>query len=260
MSSLVQSDLHGNVQVLTLNNPSAFNAMDIELSKALLAAVRESVDDPRVRVVVITGSGKAFCAGGDLKAVLASEQGIAGTLCGIIDVLNALILTMRQSGKVFIAALNGVAAGAGMSLALACDLRIASERAKFRQAYSSSGLTPDAGWTVFAPAILGAQKAYELVLNDPLIDAESAKGMGLADEVVPAEELTGRALARAAEIAEKPMYALGLAKLQVNRDVLDKLEERLRQEYEMMAKSAAHRDAREGISAFVEKRSPVFNQ
>jgi len=260
MEPLVKSELRGCVRLLTLNDPASFNAMDPNLSAALLSAVEEAEADPATRAVVITGAGKAFCAGGNLKAVLASEGGISPTLCGMVEVLNRMTLILRRSGKIFIAAVNGVAAGAGMSLAMACDLRIVSERAKFRQAYSSSGLTPDAGWTVFAAELLGPHKAMELVLRDPLLSAAEALELGLANEVCPAEQLEERTMAIAEEIAAKPAFALGLAKAQINRTQLDTLEQRLQQELDMMAQASSHADAAEGIRAFAEKRTPVFNR
>ena len=260
MDPLVKSELRGSVRLLTLNDPASFNAMDPNLSAALLAAVEEAEADPATRVVVITGAGKAFCAGGNLKAVLASEAGISPTLCGMVEVLNRMTLILRRSAKIFIAAVNGVAAGAGMSLAMACDLRIASDRAKFRQAYTSSGLTPDAGWTVFAPELLGSQKAMELVLQDPLLSASEALELGLVNQVCPAEALEETVLAAAEGIAAKPAFALGLAKAQINRAQLDILEQRLQQELDMMAWASSHADAEEGIRAFAEKRTPSFNR
>ena len=260
MEPLVKNELRGCVQVLTLNDPASFNAMDPNLSAALLEAVEDAAANPRSRVVIITGAGKAFCAGGNLKAVLASEKGISPTLCGMVEVLNRMTLILRRSGKIFIAAVNGVAAGAGMSLAMACDLRIASERARFRQAYSSSGLTPDAGWTVFAEELLGPHKAMELVLRDPLLSAAEALDLGLVNEVCPPEELEARAIAVAEEIAAKPAFAIGLAKAQINRNQLEVLEQRLQQELDMMAQASSHPDAAEGLSAFAEKRTPTFNR
>lgn len=252
-------DIRENVGVITLNRPQQYNALNFKLGEDLIAALEECRSISQIKSVILRGAGKAFCSGGDLA--MAREY---------IDIdppdpyrqltkrYNRIINDIRRIEKPVIAAINGAVGGGGYSLALACDLKIASRTAKFRQAYTSSGLVPDGGWFLFTPLMAGFSRTNELLYLDPVIDAEQALAIGLVNKVVEPEELDDTALEWANRIANGPCAAYAIAKNLLNESLLIMLERQLELERQGIIKSAQTRDYREGLNAFFEKRSPVF--
>ncbi|MHB9145850.1 MAG: enoyl-CoA hydratase/isomerase family protein [Symbiobacteriia bacterium] len=259
MSDLVQVSRTGSVATLTLNRPESLNALNPELGEGLRDAVAEVGRDPSVRAVVLTGAGTAFCAGGDLRFFAACEEPRGRFFGLLIQSLNRIILDLRRLPKPVIAAINGVTSGAGLSLAMACDLRLASDTAKFKQAYTSVGLVPDGGWTMLVTKQIGMAKAAELALLDPLLDAPQALALGLVNQVVPAATLAEQAAAAAARLAAGPTATFARVKELFNRAMLPGLAEQLELEREAIMAAADGADFREGVAAFLEKRAPRFS-
>jgi len=248
------------IATLTLNRPERLNALGDTLREDLQDAVTHASEDANVRAIVVTGAGRGFCAGGDVKTMNErKEQGAERPLLEkVAPGRDRTVLALRDSPKPVIAAVNGAAAGAGMNLALACDIRLASTAAKFAQAFVKRGLHPDWGGTYFLPRVVGLAKAAELIWTGEIIDAEEALRLGIVSAVHPPEELMAAAHALAGKIAAGPPIAIRLAK----RSIYHNLECDLRQalEFETFAQNICFEteDAREGIRAFVEKRRPTF--
>ena len=253
-------EVKDGVATLTLNRPDRLNALGDTLREDLLDAVTRTAADADVRVMMLTGAGKGFCAGGDVKAMDEGRQ--AGRERPVLDKIapsrDRTLLAMRDAPQPIIAAINGAAAGAGMNLALACDLRIASTAAKFSQAFVKRGLHPDWGGTYFLPRAVGMAKACELIFTGDLIDAQEALRLGLVGRVVAPEELMPAADELARKIAAGPPLAIRLAKRALYHNADCDLRQAL--EFETFAQNICQdtEDAREGVRAFVEKRAPVF--
>jgi len=253
-------EVKDGVATLTLNRPERLNALGDTLRDDLQDAVTRASDDPDVRVMIVTGAGKGFCSGGDVKAM--SERKESGSGRPIMEKVapgrDRTVLALRDSPKPVIAAVNGAAAGAGMNLALCCDMRLASTTAKFAQAFVRRGLHPDWGGTYFLPRVVGTAKACELIFTGEIIDAQEALRLGIVSAVHAPEELLPAAHALARKIADGPPIAIRLAK----RAIYHNLDSDLRQalEFETFAQNICFdtEDAAEGIRAFVEKRSPSF--
>lgn len=257
----VLMSVQGNVATVTLNRPEVLNALNLASGEALVRTIETCRDDDRVRAVVLTGAGRGFCAGGDVKAMgegLRAGKDPATFFRDLTVPLHRLILDLRNMEKPIVAAINGPAGGAGVSLAAACDLRLAAETATFRQAYTSIGLTPDGGWTALIPPIIGPAKAMELLLLDPVLDAWQALALGLVHEVVPGANLMERANAVAARLAQGPSVAFGGAKALLNAALFPNLEAQLERERQRIILQGGTADFREGVAAFVEKRAPRF--
>lgn len=248
--------LRDAICTITLNRPQNFNALDLETAEGISGALAQCTGTD-VRAVVIRGSGKAFCAGGDL-AHLSAGGDLSAALGNVIAALNRVVLQIRSLPKPVVAAVNGVAAGGGMGLALACDLRIVSDKAKFRQAYTGAGLVPDTGWSVFAPLMVGLSKASELALLDPVLDAAEAQRLGIANLVVGADGFDEEVEKTARRLASGATLAFGEAKALMNRVVMPKLEALLEEERQGMIRAGKTRDANEGVDAFLNKRTPVY--
>jgi len=250
-----------HVATLTLNRPERLNALGGTLREDLTDALTHAIDDSDVRVIVITGAGKGFCAGGDVKAM--QDANVAGRTRPLIERVapsrDRTVLLMRDSPKPLIAAVNGAAAGAGMNLALACDIRLASSAAKFSQAFVRRGLHPDWGGTYFLPRVVGMAKACEMIFTGQLIDADEALRLGIVSAVHPPERLLPATYELAAKIAQGPPIAIRLARRALYRNLQEDLRSAL--EFETFAQNicADTEDAREGIRAFVEKREPKFS-
>jgi 2-(1,2-epoxy-1,2-dihydrophenyl)acetyl-CoA isomerase len=253
-------EVKDGIATLTLNRPDRLNALGDTLREDLLDAVTRTAADPDVRVMVLTGAGKGFCAGGDVKAMNENRQ--SGRERPVLDKIapsrDRTLLAMRDAPQPIIAAVNGAAAGAGMNLALACDLRIASTSAKFSQAFVKRGLHPDWGGTYFLPRVVGLAKACELIFTGDLIDAQEALRLGVVSRVLPPEELMPAAHELARKIAAGPPLAIRLAKRALYHNADCDLRQAL--EFETFAQNICQdtEDAREGVRAFVEKRAPVF--
>jgi enoyl-CoA hydratase/carnithine racemase len=248
------------IATLTLNRPERMNALGDTLREDFLDAITRTALDPDVRVMIVTGAGKAFCAGGDVKAMNeAKEPGRDRPLLDkIAPSRDRTLLAMRNAPQPIIAAVNGAAAGAGMNLALGCDLRLASIAAKFSQAFVKRGLHPDWGGTYFLPRAVGTATAAELIFTGDVIDAAEALRIGLVSRVLPPEELMPATLELARKIASGPPIAIRLAKRAIYRNAESDLRSAL--EFETFAQNACFEteDAREGIRAFVDKRAPIF--
>jgi enoyl-CoA hydratase/carnithine racemase len=253
-------DVKDGIATLALNRPDRLNALGDTLREDLHHAVGKVAADEDVRVVVITGVGKGFCAGGDVKAMHEGKQAGAArpVLEKIAPLRDQVLLALRDAPKPVIAAVNGPAAGAGMNLALACDIRLASTTARFGQTFVRRGLHPDWGGTYFLPRIVGLAKAAELIFTGEIIDAAEALRLGLVSAVYPPEDLMPAAYVLARKVADGPPLAIRLAR----RALYHNQEVDLRQalEFETFAQNVCYEsdDAREGIRAFVEKRDPVF--
>lgn len=247
------------VATITLNRATSFNALDLEMGKELVDAIEKCTKNVQVKVLIITGAGKAFCSGGDLKAVKEwSGDNLGDFFRQLTKFLDRMILDIRMIPKPVIASVNGPAAGGGFSLALACDLRIASDKATFRQAYTSVALVPDGGWTFHLPKIVGLGKVSELVFLDKVISAEEAEKLGLVNQVVPEAKLKEATLEIANQLARGPSLAFARTKALLNRALISSLESQLENERQGIGLSGETEDFREALSAFFEKRKPKF--
>lgn len=251
----LRSEQTGHVLTLTLDRPDALNALDAALKGGLLAALRAAARDQSVRVVILTGAGRAFCAGQDLH-----ETGLTGSAIGreVREHYNPLILALARLEKPVVAAINGVAAGAGLSLALACDIRLAADTATFTCAFGRVGLVPDSGLSWFLPRIVGLGRAMELALTSAPVDARVADRISLVDRVVPAEDLAREAAALAARLAAGPPLAMGLTKRALLANASVDLEAALELEAQLQTAAGRSPDHAEGIAAFTEKRPARF--
>jgi 2-(1,2-epoxy-1,2-dihydrophenyl)acetyl-CoA isomerase len=253
-------EVQDRVATLTLNRPERLNALGDTLREDLYDAVTKSAEDPDVGALVITGAGKGFCSGGDVKSMNERERtGMAASASErFTPIRDRVILAMRDCPKPIIAAVNGAAAGAGMNLALACDLRIAASTAKFTQAFVKRGLTPDWGGSYFLPRMVGVAKASELLFTGDVIEAPEALALGLLNAVVAPEALMPEARKLARRIAAGPPIALALTKRALHHN--EHVDLRAALEFESFIQSIAREtdDYKEGIKAFVEKRAPAF--
>jgi 2-(1,2-epoxy-1,2-dihydrophenyl)acetyl-CoA isomerase len=246
-----------SVATLTLDRADALNSLTVPLKEELLATFRRIARDRDVRAVVLTGAGRAFCAGQDLRERL--EPGAAPLATEVRERYNPLILAMRTLEKPIVGAINGVAAGAGASLAFACDIRIAAEDASFVLAFGRVGLVPDSGATWLLPRLVGAAKAAELALVGESLSAADAERFGLVARVVPGASLMDAARALAIRLASGAPRAIALTKRALNRSWDATLEESLEYEAYLQGIAGATDDHREGLAAFVEKRPPRFS-
>jgi enoyl-CoA hydratase/carnithine racemase len=252
-----------HIATITLNRPEAMNALSPQMTDGLLRAIAEAGSDDDVRVVVITGTGRAFCAGGDLKTMLARGEAerAAGTL-GKIRSIDAggrrIPVLLKKLSKPTIAAVNGIAAGWGCDLSMACDIRIAAQSARFTEAFVKRGLIPDGGSTWFLPRIAGVQRAAELIFSGKVVSADEALSMGLVARVVPDAELMDAARELAGQIAANAPLAVQLAKRLINEGLELNLEQAMEQVGVFLYTVRESEDHREGVTAFLEKREPVF--
>jgi 2-(1,2-epoxy-1,2-dihydrophenyl)acetyl-CoA isomerase len=242
-----------------MNRPDRLNALNNELAMAVNDALGRIAEDASVAVVVISGAGRAFCAGGDLGAMAASRQ--KGTMHDLEPLLRAgmqMVLNMRTMPQPVIAAVNGAAAGAGMNVALAADIRIASEEATFGQNFGKVGLFPDFGGTYFLPQLVGPAKAAELFYTGEMIDAKTALRLGIVNHVVPAAQLEAEVKALAQRIARGPLMAIRAVKKALFASQAKELAHALNNEVEEQIRCYLSEDCTEGITAFFEKRPPKF--
>jgi 2-(1,2-epoxy-1,2-dihydrophenyl)acetyl-CoA isomerase len=257
----VEYTLDNSVATIRMARPEALNALSSGLTRDLDAAIRRASAE-RARVAILTGSGRAFCSGGDLREMQQigqAEGRIEAFLEAPLQELHELITLIRTTPIPFIAAVNGVCAGAGTNLALACDIVIASRDATFNEAFVRIGLTPDCGGTYFLPRAIGEKKAAELLMTGDSIAAEAALEMGMINRVVEAEKLEGAAQALAANLAAGPTAGIGRIKRMLNASYANTLEQQLALEHECQIESGRAADFREGVTAFFEKRPPRFS-
>ncbi len=250
-------DINNGVATVTLNRPSSLNAFNDQMIKETFAAVRQTGRDATVRVIVITGSGRAFSSGQDLNDVQDRKE-IFSIGEHLRTGYNRLIMAIVSAEKPVIAAVNGVAAGAGCGVALAADLRIASHKASFIQAFSRVGLVPDSGSTWMLPRLIGYSRAYEMAITAEQIPAEKALTWGLVNEVVPHEQLSEIVAAWARSLADGPTLALGLTKRAMHRAFDMSLSDALVYESHMQEIASRSHDFQEGVQAFRDKRRPEF--
>jgi 2-(1,2-epoxy-1,2-dihydrophenyl)acetyl-CoA isomerase len=251
----------GNVALITLNRPEKLNALSRHLHKEMLAACAEARDDDSVRAVVWTGAGRGFCSGADLTGALPSSEGVAPQNDRLDEMgwVGDQAMAVYNLDKPTIAAVNGVAAGAGMSLALACDLRVGTAAARFKTVFIERSLSPDSGMSFFLPRIVGYGRAADLIFTSRAVDAPEAYRLGLLDRLVEDEDVVGPALELANEIAKWPPVAMRSAKRVLQHNLQVELDEALR--YETMGLNFARRaphDVAESRASFMEKRAPVF--
>jgi 2-(1,2-epoxy-1,2-dihydrophenyl)acetyl-CoA isomerase len=261
VSDIVLSSRDGAVLTLTLNRPETLNALNRETTLALRMGLEAAGRDPEVGAIILTGEGRAFCAGADLKDV--SARAAAGDHDLGADLranYTPMIRAIRACPKPVIAALNGTAAGAGLSLALACDLRIAVAGAQLIVVFVRVGLVPDAGGLFFLTRMLGLSKATELAITGDPLGAEDAHRLGLVAAVVPPDQLMTTAMERAQRLAEGPRQAYALIKRGMEGALQLDLEQTLELESQLQTLAAQTPDAQEAIRAFLEKRKPVFGR
>jgi 2-(1,2-epoxy-1,2-dihydrophenyl)acetyl-CoA isomerase len=254
--SAILINTEGGVQTITLNRPEVFNSFNQSMGRAFQAALDEAAADESVRCVVITGAGKAFCAGQDLKEVTAPD---APDFTVIVEqTYNESIRRIRSMEKPVIGAVNGVAAGAGANIALACDLTIAKQSAPFIQAFSKIGLIPDSGGTWMLPRLIGMQRAAALTFFGDKLPAEQAVAMGLIYSAVPDEEFETAVTELAKRLAAMPTRGLGLTKKAFNLGWENELSAHLTLERDLQMEASQTADYAEGVAAFLEKRKPSF--
>jgi 2-(1,2-epoxy-1,2-dihydrophenyl)acetyl-CoA isomerase len=250
----VETSREGGVLTITLNRPDVLNAFNAAMHAALAAALKEA-RDPEVRAIVVTGAGRGFCVGQDLTEFREEAGDIGGRLRGTY---HPNVLALRALEKPVIAAVNGPAAGAGLSFACACDLRIASDAATFVPAFINIGLIPDSGGSFFVTRLLGYARAFEWMTSGRRLSAAEAHAWGLVSEVVEADALAARAVELATSLAAMPTRGVGMTKRLFDRAAASTLEEQLEWEAELQTAATQTEDFAEGVAAFLEKRDPEF--
>ena len=250
----VEVSRDGAVQTITLNRPDVLNAFNKAMHDGLAAALKEA-RDPDVRAVVLTGAGRGFCVGQDLTEFREAPGDIGHRLR---STYHPNILAIRTLEKPVIAAVNGAAAGAGLSFASACDIRIAADSASFVPAFVNVGLVPDSGGTFFVTRLLGPSRAFEWLTSGRKLSAAEAHAWGLVSEVVEGDGLAARTAELASELAAMPTRAIGMTKRLVDQAMSSTLEDQLEREAQLQAAATQSEDFREGVSAFLEKREPRF--
>jgi 2-(1,2-epoxy-1,2-dihydrophenyl)acetyl-CoA isomerase len=250
---------HGAIVTLTLNRPERLNALNNNLSTALNEALTRIAVDPSICVIILTGAGRAFCAGGDLGDIgKGRERDDAEELAPLLRSGMQTVLRLRTIPQPVIAAINGPAAGAGMNLALACDIRIALDGAVFGQNFAKVGLFPDYGGTFFLPELVGPSVAAEMFYTGEMMDTPTAQRLGIVNHVVSADRFEAEVQSLAKKIADGPQVAIRAVKRAVFGRQKDALLDALEQEVEHQLKCFHSEDCREGIRAFLEKRAPRF--
>lgn len=253
-------EVQNSIARITLNRPDAANALNLELARDLMHAALQCDQDPAIRAVILTGAGRMFCAGGDLKSFAAQGEHLPHHLKEVTTYLHAAMSRFTRMDAPLIAAVNGTAAGAGMSLVCACDFVLAAASARFTMAYTRAGLTPDGSSTYFLPRIVGLRRALELTLTNRQLSAQEAQDWGIVTRVVPDASLMAEAEALAAQLASGATFALGAAKRLLHSGWGETLETQMEHETQSIAAVARTADAREGIAAFLEKRAPQFHR
>jgi 2-(1,2-epoxy-1,2-dihydrophenyl)acetyl-CoA isomerase len=251
----VETSREGAVLTITLNRPDVLNAFNTDMHRALGAALKDARDGG-VRAVVLIGSGRGFCVGQDLTEFREASGDIAARLR---ENYHPNIRAIRALEKPVIAAVNGVAAGAGVSLASACDLRLAADTANFIPAFINIGLIPDSGGSYFVTRLIGAARAFEWFASGRKLTAAEAHAWGLVSEVVQADALSGRVAELAAQLADLPTRGIGMTKRLLDAALDSTLEEQLEREAQLQAAATQTDDFREGVAAFLEKRPPRFS-
>lgn len=250
-------EIQNNIAWIKLNRPEVFNSFNREMALSLIDILKSCNTNDEVRAVVLTGNGKAFCAGQDLNEVTSPELN-PGFKKILEEHYNPIIKQIRTLEKPVIAAVNGVAAGAGANIALACDVVVAHEKVSFIQAFSLIGLIPDSGGTFFLPRLIGFQKASALAMLGDKVSAVEAERLGMIYKVIPLENFAEEVNKLAVKVSNLPTKALGLIKKALNASMSNNLEEQLALESKYQIDAAQTEDYSEGVAAFIEKRQPNF--
>ncbi|MCB9276913.1 MAG: 2-(1,2-epoxy-1,2-dihydrophenyl)acetyl-CoA isomerase [Lewinellaceae bacterium] len=249
-------EIKNQVGLITLNRPKVYNSFNREMSLSLQAALGQCKDDAEVRAIYITGAGKAFSAGQDLQEVTAEDGPELSTI--LTEHFNPIIIQVWEIEKPIVAAVNGVAAGAGANIALACDIVVAAESASFIQAFSKIGLIPDSGGTFFLPRLVGYQKASALMMLGEQVSARDAEQMGMLYKVFSDKTFAAESLKLAETLAQMPTKAIGYIKRALNYSLTNDLATQLAIEDQLQSAAGQTHDYKEGVQAFLEKRKPVF--
>ena len=258
MADPILTRRYGKILEVTLNRPDAYNALNLEMMNMLADTLSLGARDESIQGVLITGKGKAFCSGGDLKWISQQKEEAGTVLRRLAPQFHLSILEIRRMEKPVVAAINGIAAGGGFSLALACDFRVMGGSAILRQAYTSSGLSIDGGGSFALPRLVGLARAMEIMAFDEPISSAQALGWGLVTKVVPDSDVLSEATAMLTRLSKTSLHAFGWSKKLMTNSFNATLELQLELERQGISDCAAHSDGQEGIKAFVEKRKPSF--
>ena len=258
MADPILSRRHGKILEVTLNRPDAYNALNLDMMKLLAEALSSAARDDSIRGILITGEGKAFCAGGDLKWISQQKEGAGSVLHRLAPQFHLSILEIRRMEKPVVAAINGIAAGGGFSLALACDFRVMAQSARLQQAYTSSGLSMDGGGSFTLPRLVGLARAMEIMAFDEPITSERALEWGLVTKVVPDDDVLSESVAMLNRLGRTSLHSFAWSKKLMTNSFNTTLETQLELERQGISDCGAHSDGQEGIKAFVEKRNPSF--
>ena len=256
----VKYEINETVAIITMNRPDALNALSLQLTKDLKAAIEQAISD-KARAIVLTGEGRAFCSGGDLREMSEmwkKEGRIEAFMEEPLKALHDVILLIRETPIPFIAAVQGVCAGAGTNFALACDLIFAATDASFNEAFVRIGLSPDCGGSFFLPRAVGEKLAAEIFMTGETISAEQAFELGMINRVVSNEDLMTEAKQMADKLAKQPTAAIGRIKQMLNATYSNDLRGQLDLEHKLQIESGKGNDFKEGVQAFFEKRNPNF--
>ena len=253
---MLQTNIADGVLTITFDRPDKFNSFNRELALSVQSALKEAAQDTQIRCVLITGNGKAFCAGQDLSEAMDANGPDLSTI--VSEHYNPIILAIRKLAKPVIAAVNGVAAGAGANIALACDIVVAHEKASFIQAFSKIGLIPDSGGTFTLPRLIGFQRASALMMTGDKVPAHQALQMGMIYQVFSEEDYPSKVHALALKMAQMPTKGLALTKAALNKSYVNDLQEQLDLEETLQVRAGKTYDFNEGVQAFLEKRAPEF--
>jgi len=256
--STILYEVRGGVAQITLNRPDAANSLNLAMAKDLFHATIECSEDRSIRAVVITGTGRFFCTGGDLKSFREQGEGLPGHIKEMTTYFHAAIARLVHVQSPVIAAVNGTAAGAGLSVVCACDLAVAADTASFTMAYTRAGLVPDGSATYFLPRIVGTKRALDLALTNRVFFAAEALDWGIVSRVVPAAPLVEETKAMTDQFTSGPAIALGAAKKLLHLSAGNSLETQMELESQEISAIARTADAAEGIAAFLEKRPPRY--
>jgi 2-(1,2-epoxy-1,2-dihydrophenyl)acetyl-CoA isomerase len=258
MADPILTRRHGKILEVTLNRPEAYNALNLDMMNLLAEALSLGARDASIKGVLITGKGKAFCSGGDLKWISQQNDDAGSVLHRLAPQFHLSILEIRRMEKPVVAAINGIVAGGGFSLALACDFRVMAQSASLRQAYTSSGLSIDGGGSFALPRIVGLARAMEIMAFDEPISSARALEWGLVTKIVPDEEVLSESVAMLNRLAGTSLHSFAWSKKLMTDSLNTPLEAQLELERQGISDCGAHRDGQEGIKAFVEKRKPSF--
>ena len=258
MTNSLLTQQHGQILEIALNRPEAYNALNLDMMVMLSDALATAATDNAIKGIMIAGKGKAFCAGGDLKWISQQAADASVTLHKLAPQFHIAITEIRRMGKPVVAAINGIAAGGGFSLALACDFRVMAESAVLRQAYTSSGLSIDGGGTFALPRLVGLARALEIAAFDQPISADQALAWGLVTKVVPDDKVIEESMSILEGLSKSALHSFAWSKRLFTESFNNKLETQLELERQGISDCARHPNGQEGIRAFVEKRKPVF--